>query len=202
LATEYDAIVRSGPNYVSLLKDKKFGLFDLVNNRLIKTMYERNIRQFNNNLLVAFKDRYYGFIDWDTQPVTEFEFEDVQAWNDSSAWVKRNFQWMILSIHSNKMGIDRVKDYRLIRDDDDEKLAIVHIENEFGVISNRKGLIIQPTFSDIVNVGTAEKPLYFTEKHVEEAGIYVVIYYDHKGLQVRRHIYEDSDYDRIYCHEN
>jgi len=48
-------------------------------------------------------------------------------------------------------------------------------------------------------VGTAEKPLYFTEKNVEEAEIFVVIYYNDQGTMIRREIYESDEYDRIYC---
>ena len=78
----------------------------------------------------------------------------------------------------------------------------MHRENYYGIISNRNGLVIPPTFHDIINLGTAEMPFYFTEKSVEEAGIYVVIYYDHTGKLVRRQAYEEEDYDRIYCNAN
>jgi hypothetical protein len=57
------------------------------------------------------------------------------------------------------------------------------------------------TFSDIVNVGSSEIPLYFTEKHVEEASLFVVIYYTHQGVMLRKEVYEQEDYDKIYCSE-
>jgi hypothetical protein len=62
-------------------------------------------------------------------------------------------------------------------------------------------VIIPVKFSDLVNVGSAEVPLYFTEKHVEEASLFVVIYYDHAGKILRREVYEQDDYERIYCHK-
>ena len=54
-------------------------------------------------------------------------------------------------------------------------------------------------FSDIVNVGSADDPLYFTEKHVEEASLFVVIYYSAGGKFIRKEVYEHDDYERIYC---
>jgi hypothetical protein len=53
-----------------------------------------------------------------------------------------------------------------------------------------------------VNVGSSEKPLYFTEKHLEEASVFVVIYHDDKGQILRKEIYDQEDYDRIYCSQN
>jgi hypothetical protein len=58
------------------------------------------------------------------------------------------------------------------------------------------------SFSDIINVGSPAQPLYFTEKHVEEASIFVVIYYDSAGKMLRREIYEQDDYEKIYCSNN
>lgn len=199
LPVEYDAIVRSGLDMVSLLKDKKFGVYDLKNKKLIKATYERNLTFFNETFLVAFKDGFYGFINRESNPISDFEFEEVQPWSDSSALVKKNFRWMVYDIYNKKIIHQGIKDYKIIKDLEGEKIAIIHKENEYGVLSNRIGIIIPPTFSDILNLGTPEKPLYFTEKNVEEADIFVVIYYDENGKQIRREIYEAEEYDRIYC---
>jgi len=199
LPVEYDAIIKSPDNVLSLLKDKKFGLYDIRKRKLFKTQYDRNITFFNESTLIVFKDGFYGFVDTDSNPISKFEFEEVRPWNDSTAFVRKNFRWMIYSVYSGKISKDQIKDYRLIKDTKEEKIAIIHQENEYGVLSNTRGTIIPPTFSDVLNLGTAEKPLYFTEKNVEEAGIFVVIYYDENGKMIRRQIYESDEYDRIYC---
>jgi hypothetical protein len=199
LPIEYDAIVRSGLEMVSLLKDKKFGIYDLKNRILVKAAYERNLSFFNESMLVAYKDGFYGFISRESDPLSGFEFDEIQRWSDSSAMVKKGFRWMIYNIYQGKIKSSPIKDYQIIKDSKEEKIAIVHQENEYGVISSTKGVIIPSTFSDVLNLGTPERPLYFTEKNVEEADIFVVIYYDDKGVQIRREIYEAEDYDRIYC---
>jgi hypothetical protein len=88
----------------------------------------------------------------------------------------------------------------VIADSPDEKIAIVKQKNSFGVISNTKGIVIPFTFSDIINIGSRDEPMYFTEKHVTEASIFVVIYYNKLGKLLRREVYEElEDYEKIYC---
>ncbi|MEQ8363268.1 MAG: WG repeat-containing protein [Cyclobacteriaceae bacterium] len=199
LPLEYDAIIRSSGNVISLLKDKKFGLYDIKRKKLFKAEYDRNITFFNESTLIVFRDGAYGFMDMTSKSISPYEFDEVRPWSDFSAFVRKNFRWMVYSVYDAKISNDQIKDYRLIKDTHDEKIAIIHKENEYGVLSNTRGLIIPPTFSDVLNLGTAEKPFYFTEKNVEEAGIFVVIYYDDSGKMIRRQIYESDEYDRIYC---
>ena len=199
LPLEYDAIIKSSDNVISLLKDKKFGLYDIKRKKLFKAEYDRNITFFNETTLIVFRDGAYGFMDMASKPISSFEFDEVRPWGDSSAMVRKNFRWMVYDVYDGKVSNAQIKDYRLIKDTREEKIAIIHKENEYGVLSSVRGLIIPPTFSDVLNLGTAEKPLYFTEKNVEEAEIFVVIYYDENGLMLRRQIYESDEYDKIYC---
>lgn len=202
LPLEYDAIIRSSDKVISLLKDKKFGLYDIRKKKLFKAEYDRNITFFNESILIVFRDGAYGFMDMTSAPISPFEFDEVRPWSDSSAMVRKNFRWMVYSVYDRKISHEQIKDYRLIKDTPGERIAIIHKGNEYGVLSSTRGLVIPPTFSDVLNLGTAEKPLYFTEKNVEEAEIFVVIYYDENGQMIRRQIYEADEYDRIYCRRN
>lgn len=199
---EMDAMILTQNGQISLLKDKRFGLYDLNSRKLIKPVYERNAVLLDKQHLVVFKEGFYGLIGWDTKPVTEFEFQEIIPWSESVIWVKRNFQWTLLNFITKEIILDRIRDFTWIRKSPEENIALVHRENYYGVISNRKGLVIPATFHDIINLGTPELPFYFTEKGVEEAEIYVVIYYDQYGKLVRRQAYEEEEYDRIYCNSN
>lgn len=198
---EMDAIIQNQTGQLSLLKDKRFGLFDLASRKLIKPVYERNVTMLSANHLIVYKDGFFGLIGWDSKPITEFEFSEVVPWNENVIWVKKNFQWLLINYETEEIILDRIRDFTWLRNSVEEKLVRVHRENYYGAISNRKGLVIPPTFHDLINLGTEEVPFYFTEKSVEEAGIYVVIYYDHTGKLVRRQAYEEEEYDRIYCNE-
>lgn len=199
---EYDALGTVEQGTVPVLKDRKFGFLDVVNRKEIKPQYEKNLIRYNARFLIAQKGGLAGLIDWNNKPVTPFEYEEIRYWNDSSALVKRNFQWMIYNFIEKKIVADKIKSFRWLRDTPEEKVMIVLQENNYGVISNKNGFVLPATYSDIVNLGSVSKPLYFTEKHVEEASIYVVIYYDETGQLLRRQVFEVDDYERIYCSHN
>ncbi len=196
---EYDAIVVTEPNGFSLLKEKKFGWYDAVKKQLVKPIFDRNIKSYNKSLRMAFKDNGYGFIHPDGKPLGNFEWEDVVYWNDSTAIVKKNFQWMVIDINSGKTKIDRIRNYTAVKDTPLEKIYIVRQDNTFGVISNKRGVIVPMQYSDVVNLGNSETQLYFTERHIEEAGISVVVYFDHNGKIIRKQAMEAEEFDKIYC---
>ncbi len=202
LLIEYEAIVSLGNGILSLLKDKKFGLYNIKTGKLLKPEYDRNLTPVSAQWQSAFKEGAYGLIGWDAKPKGEFDFDEIKPWNDSSILVKKDFQWMIYNIPLERVVRNKIMDYAFVSDTPAEKVAIVHQDLHYGVISNRRGEIIPPNFSDIINVGSDEEPLYFAEKNVEEAGIYVVIYYDKNGKFLRKQVYEESEYERIYCNDN
>ena len=199
LRPEYDALGPVTNHIVATLKDKKFGLIDLARKKEIKPDYDKNIVVYDKNRLIAFKNNLCALVDWDNKPVTSFEFEEINYWNDSTALVKKNFQWILYNFIEKKVVLDHVKAFKRVSDSPQEKIMIMQQENKYGVLSSTRGMIIPATFSDVVNVGSATQPLYFTEKHVEEASIFVVIYYDENGVQLRKYVYEGSDYEKIYC---
>jgi hypothetical protein len=202
LPLEYAAIVSTGPGIVSLLKDQKFGLFNMISRKLIKPSFERNVIVYDEDRLLAFKEGYYGFISWETKLLSAFEFEEVRLWNDSIAMVKRNFQWALYEIDTRKTVMSKIKDFHSVGDQSEVKIIVIHRENFYGVLSNTRGEIIPAAYSDIINLGTAEEPLYFAEKHIEEAGIYVIIYFDQNGKILRKQAFEEDEYGKIYCDES
>ena len=133
---EYDAIVAAGDHSFSLLKDKKFGWYDAGTKQLMKPMYDRNVKSYNDHFRLAFKEKGYAFIRPDGTPLGNFEWEDFQYWNDSEAWVKKNFQWMLLTIHEQKIILDRIRSFSTILDSPAEKIYNVRQDNATGVISN------------------------------------------------------------------
>ena len=199
VSVEYDAIVAAENNSFSLLKDKKFGWYDGTTKLLIKPLFERNLKPYSNSVRLAFKEKGYGFILPNGKPLGAFEWEEIQYWNDSTAWVKKNFQWILYEIYSQKVKLGQVRDFSVVRDSPTEKIYILHRENAFGVISNRRGIIVPVQYSDVVNLGSKEVPLYFTERHIEEAGISVVVYYDSRGKIIRKQAMEADEFEKIYC---
>ena len=101
---------------------------------------------------------------------------------------------------SSGFAVEPIRSINMVRDTREEKIAIIQKENRYGVVSNQGRIVIPPTYSDIINVGSSEAPLYFTERNIPEASLYIVIYYDRTGEMLRKEIYDDSAvYDKIYC---
>jgi hypothetical protein len=109
---------------------------------------------------------------------------------------------MLYNIRTHEVVEDQISDYKLVAKQYDRWTAIIHQDGYYGVISPDHGEIIPATLDRIVNVGSYEHPMYFTAKHVEEASIYVVIYYDNDGKLLRRQVYEEDDYEKILCPGN
>jgi hypothetical protein len=202
LPIEYDAIGDITGSWIPLLKNSRFGMYDLVLKKEIKPVYDKNLKRYNDQYVVAFKGNQCGLLTTDNKPQGKFEFDEILFWNDTTALVKQGFQWMLVDIETHTVLYDKIKDFKMVSDTDEEKVAIVHQENAYGVISNKRGMIIPPTFTDIINIGTREEPLYFTEKNVEEASIFVVIYYDENGKLIHRQAFDEDEYERIYCSNN
>jgi hypothetical protein len=179
----------------------QFGLFSVKGGKLINPEYGKNIVQYNGEVLTGYKQGAWGFIDWQNKPIGKFEFEEIQYWNDSLALVKKDAEWMMMDIKKRLVVFGGIKTVKYIRDSPEEKLVIVNIDGKFGVLSNIKGVVIPINFTDLVNVGSADAPVFFTEKHVEEASVFVVIYYSGAGKFLRKEVYEADDYERIYCSE-
>ncbi len=202
LATDYDALVLINATQVSLLKEKKIGLYDLNSKKLIKPIFERNISMLDNETLIAFKEGHYGLMDWNSKAITPFEFDEILPWTENEIWAKKGFEWMLYDFKESKKVLVRIKGFHVFKDKPDEKLAMVQQENFYGVLSSTQGMIIPTSFSYITNLASAEEPLYFTAKEIEEASIVVVIYYNKEGKLLRKQVYEDEEYARIVCEDN
>lgn len=202
LPVAYDAIGSVGNQVVSLLRSMKFGIYHVGKKKLIKPQYDKNLVVYDSRL-AAFSNGAYRFITWENKPDGSIEFDDIQYWNDTTALLRKNAFWSFYIFDSREVHYPNLKSIHFIRNTPDEKLAIVRQENFFGVLSSKRGRVIPLNFSDLVNIGSEEEPLYFTEKHVEEASVFVVIYYDERGKFLRREVYQEAeDYEKIYCADN
>jgi hypothetical protein len=198
LQAEYDALLLN-KNQLSLLKEKKFGIYDLASGKLIKPIYERNLSLLDSSTLIAFKSDHYGLINWDNTPLTAFEFSEIIPWKENVVWVKKDFEWGLFDFATSNYLLKNIKAFHVIAERQEEKLAMVQQDNYFGILSNIHGVVIPISFSLISNLGSKDEPFYFTTKEVEEAGIVVVLYYNSEGKLLRKQVYEDEEYAHIIC---
>lgn len=196
---EYDALGTVQQGMVSVLRNNKFGIWNLNIRKEIKPEYDRNIMPLNANLLIAVKQYGTGIIGWDNKPVIPFQYDEILPWTDTLLLVRKNFQWMLIDRITQKIQVDRIQSFNWIKRTAREKLVLFNSEGYYGILSNLHGMILQPTYTFIHNMGTESEPFYITEKHIEEAGIYVLIYYDASGKLVRRQVLEEDEYEKMRC---
>src|SRR5690606_41797358 len=84
--------------------------------------------------------------------------------------------------------------------DNESTQAIISKGTQYGVSSDRNLELLPPTYDDILNLGTVDQPIYFAEKRVTEAGLFVVIYYNADGEVIHKQTFSEEDYDHIYCY--
>jgi hypothetical protein len=200
LKTSYDAIGNYEKGYVSTLIGGKFGIYNYDKNVFLSTKYQKALKPFGSRYFIGAKGSAYGLVDLDNKDVTGYKFDEILDWNDSVALVKEAGEWKLFDVKNNNYVFEGISEYKVLRDDEEEKILLITKESKSGILSNRYGVVVGATFNDIVNIGTRETPVYFCEKYILEADFYVVIYYDAKGRILRKQIFtEPEEYDKIYC---
>lgn len=198
LPLNYDAIGNYQNGYVALLKNKKFGLYNQHRSIFIQAEYEKNLAHYNDYLFIAEKDGNLGIVTGQNKRVSGFEYQDITFWSDTVALVKKD-NWHFYDLQKGEVKEQTLRSVSISSKTDKEITAIVLTQTGYGLRSNRRGEIISPTFNDIVNVGTDDRPVYFTEKHIHEAEFYIVIYFNAGGNIIRKQAFEAKEYPLIYC---
>jgi hypothetical protein len=194
----YEGIANYENGYVSLLNNKKFGLYNRSLGIYLKPVYNRLLKPYNHQFLIAYKAGSYGLIDAKGKATIEFIYDEIMYWNDTSLLCSSEGYWNITDIQTGEVLVKEIKEFDFLSQAE-EMIILFRREEQFGIASNVEGLIINPTFNDILNIGSEAEPIYFTEKYISEAEFYIVIYYNSKGEIIRKQVFTDEEYDMIYC---
>ena len=200
LAIKYDGIGQAdAEGLVTVLLDSKFGSYHLATGALAAPKYETRARYFNDQLLTTTFKGATGLTNFEGKTVLPFEYEKVQAWNDSLVMAQKEGLWNITSLDGKKTYYMPFINFQLVRDDNEEKILKIYTNEGYGILSSKGGVVLAPTYNDLVNLGSDTLPLYFAEKHVREAEFYVVVYADAKGNPIKSQAFRGEEYDKIFC---
>ena len=72
---------------------------------------------------------------------------------------------------------------------------------QYGVFSDKKGLILDATFSELSNIGTNLAPVYRAEKYIDEADLYILLYYDQEATLFKKLVLSANQYEALNCNE-
>ena len=195
----YDGIGSNDQGYVSLLDQGKFGVLNQAKGINISPEYDKLITPYSDTVLVATKGRFKGFINTKNEVLTAFEFDEVEYFNDSIALVRIEEEWLVENIKNEDILYERIEDFQVIDVGEEDKTLFINTETGKGIFSETLGEVVEPTFTSIKILGTQKDPIYFAVKLVEEANIYVVIYYDKKGNKLFTQSFRQEEYFKIAC---
>jgi hypothetical protein len=195
----YETLANFDGRDISLFQNKKFGLYRVTDNTLIPPISEKLVTAFGDSLFMIVQNGKKGLINGKQETYVPPEFDEIAPWSDSLALVKNGQDWHVFNMSTQVHSSDAIRDPRFINCVD-ERFMIVFLDQKFGVFSNKRGEIIPATFDDIINIGTTEDPLFFTETYVDAAQLHVVIYFDKQGKLLLRQAVEPEFFEEIYCY--
>ena len=195
----YDAVGNYQDGYFATLEKSRFGVFNPYKNILVPPQYKVALRPYTDSLLMANKDKGWGIIDRNNQRVLNFEYQDLQYWSDSVVLALKDKEWFLINLNSGKTEYGPFEYFKTILQSPEESIARISTETGYGVYSSRHGELIAPTYDDVVNLGTAKNPLFYSEKKVEEADLFVVVYVNSKGEIIYKQAYPREEWYKVIC---
>ena len=199
LKSNFDAIGNYQEGNFATLERSRFGLYNPYRNINIPPQYSVALRSYSDSLLLANKNKQWGIIDIRNETLLPFEWDELQYWSDTVALARKDKQWQLINIKSGEALFTPFKSYQLITLSPERSLAIIYTDNGYGVLSSLHGTLVEPTFNVVENLGTANNPLFYVEKKVEEADLYVVMYVNEKGETIFKEAYPRQEWLRLLC---
>ena len=198
LKPQYQAIVADSTDHISLLHKGRFGYFNPVTGSLIRPQYQSRMQYFDENILYTTSKGKRGLVDYNNKVLLPFEYDQVNHWSDSVVFARKDNIWQAVNLYTNRIVHKDISRLDWISGRQSHK-AIVKTSEGYGLLDSKKGVLLNPGFNDIINLGTAMEPVFFTEKYIPEADYYVVIYYNQEMEVIRKQVFDSGNYDQVYC---
>ncbi len=195
----YQTIVADSTNHISLLHNGRFGYFNPIEESLIKPQYESRVTSFNQHTLLSSKKGKKGLIDHGNKVLIPFEYDEIKQWSDSSVIARKQNNWMVLNYYTGEIEFKDITGLDWISNHNNRR-AIIKTKQGYGLLDNKLGMLLNPGFNDIINLGTTTEPVFFTEKYIPEADYFVVIYYNQHMDVIRKQVFDSGNYDQVYCY--
>jgi len=195
----YKGIGSYDNGYVSVLKDGKVGVINLEKAINIAPAYATRIRAYSDTVLIATEDGLKGFINTKDELLSGFDFDEIKFWTDTVALTRIEEEWMLHHISSETTLYEGILEYSFIQESDSENIIQITTDSGKGVYSSIRGEIIEPTYNEIIVLGTTGNPVYFAQKYVKEANLHIAIYFDKDGRKLFTQTFQEDEYSKIAC---
>ena len=195
----YNGIGSYDKGYVSILKGDKVGVINLDKAINIAPAYSSRIRAYSDTVLIASEDGLKGFINTKDELLSGFDFDEIKYWNDTIALTRIEDEWLLHQISDESIVYEGILNFEYLKESDEENIIQVTTANGKGIYSSLHGEIIEPTFTEIIRLGTEKNPVYFAQKYVKEADLHIVIYHDKNGNKLFTQTFQEEEYFKIAC---
>ena len=194
----YETIVADSPEHLTLLSRGRFGFFDVASNRLINPQYDQRLSFFGDGLLLASKRGKKGLIDLRNRTKVSFEYDQIERWSDSLLLVKKDRTWSLYNYFTKSHELENITQWQWIQTGD-SKSAIFRNNGGYGLISNQKGIVLPPKYSDIVNLGDDQTPLFVTEIKDPTKDQFQLQYLNQDFKTIRQQAVSSREHEKLWC---
>ncbi|WP_299461887.1 WG repeat-containing protein [uncultured Microscilla sp.] len=206
LPIRYQGISNLKGGYQGLLLNRKFGLYHHQRKIKLEPKYASLPRPYStsdsNRLFVVKKSHGFGLVDDQGKDMVAAKYQKIEYWTDSIALIKNEVgHWFLFNfITKQRLKTQDFNDIKYLKKEGDEIIALVS-KVKFGILSNKRGLLIPMEYDLIYNLGSRETPMFFTERQYAGGKSFVVSYINHQKKVIWNKIMQEGDYHKILCEE-
>ena len=178
LEPEYDGIITSNSTDIILIKDEKFGNYNISSNKIIKPKYKSILNPIGENLYLVY-DGNYGLLDKEGNGLLPIEYNNIEFWSDSTVLVEKGSAFKVVDVYSQKI-YHEFNSYKTLQNGD-QKIIQVLSDDGIGILSNVFGMILKPNYDEIRMIDYDNKIYFNGRQSIEEAKLLVNLLVDDQG---------------------
>jgi len=178
LEPEYDGIITSNSTDIILIKDEKFGNYNISSNKIIQPKYKSILNPIGENLYLVY-DGNYGLLDKEGNGLLPIEYNNIEFWSDSTVLVEKGSAFKVIDVYSQKI-YHEFNSYKTLRNGD-QKIIQVLSDDGIGILSNVFGMILKPNYDEIRMIDYDKKIYFNGRQSIEEAKLLVNLLVDDQG---------------------
>ena len=193
LEPEYDGITNQSLNDIILIKDQKFGNFNISSGQVILPDFTRLLKSIGNNY-VAYKGKF-GVISGDGSQLIPFDYDEIIYWNDTSYIAKKNNRFYLLD--SNNNNTTNFNSYSTLSDN--IQMIKVNTNEGYGIYSSCHGEILKPVYNSISQLNIDNKIYFLAKREILDASLLINLLVDSKGKIILNQALDLEDASKISC---
>ena len=188
-----------GDGLISVFADRQFGLFSLKDSVDIPLVYSKHLQKISDTLFIAKQGDQMGVINGQNKKVLPFRYSDITVWNDSLVFVSIGYRLAIVNLNTRRTLVDQLSGWEPMYENEEASIIKILRNAQYGIFGNKSGLMLDATFSDISNIGTELAPVYLAEKYIDEAELYILLYYNQDAELFKKLVLSAEQYEALQC---